>query len=155
MPLYSVKCQVCEKTGSARLSFAEYDQAKEGTFQVTCPDPECEGWAEIVFNPGDVAFVLKDGESGGWVSKAQKENAFRAKHNRVMDRRMRDHAPRTRLQPNVGGLMTPTWKDAKEVAYEQTYDKVKEEHGTDTARQAATESAKTYDPLVNREVTGS
>lgn len=152
MPQYSVRCQVCEQQGSQRLTFAEYDEAKAGKLDVTCP--HCGGWAAIMFDPGNVTFVLKDGESGGWVSKAGKENTFRKKHNQVMDRRQRDHAPRTTLQPNFGGGLTGNWKTAKDAAYEATYDKVKQEHGPQVAAQAAQESAKTYDPLVKREVTG-
>lgn len=71
MPQYSVRCQVCEQQGSQRLTFAEYDEAKAGKLDVTCP--HCGGWAAIMFDPGNVTFVLKDGESGGWVSKAGKE----------------------------------------------------------------------------------
>lgn len=150
--MYTTKCQVCEKQGVAKLTFAEYDKAKEGGFDLTCS--ACGGWAQIVFDPGNVSFVLKDGESGGFTSKAAKENAFRRKHNAVMDKRQRDHAPRTTLQPNFGGALTGNWKTAREAAYETTYDRVKEEHGTETAQQAAQESAQTYDPLVTREVSG-
>ncbi len=153
MPLYTVKCQVCEKEGSQRLSFAEYDNAKAGKHDVTCP--HCGGWAAIKFDPGNVAFVMKDGESGGWVSKAGKENAFRKKHNIEMSRRQREHAPRTTLQPNFGGELTGTWKTAKEAAYDTTYDAVKQEHGAQIAQQAAQASASTYDPLVKRGVTGT
>jgi hypothetical protein len=152
MPLYTVKCNVCEVQDSQRLTFAEYDEAKAGKREVSCL--HCGGWASIVFDPGNVTFVLKDGVSGGWISKAGKENAFRRKHNVEMSRRQRDHAPRTTLQPNFGGEMTGNWRTAKEVAYDVTYDKVKQEHGAQVAQQAAQESAKTYEPLVKREVTG-
>lgn len=153
MPMYTIVCSVCEKQGVAKLNFAEYDEVKAGKREVTCS--ACGGWASVVFDPGNVSFVLKDGESGGWISKATKENAYRARHNKVMDKRQRDHAPRTRLQPNVGGVLTDTWQNAKELAYEQTYEKVRQEHGTATAAQAAAESAKTYEPLVKTEVTGT
>ncbi len=152
MPLYSVKCQVCEKQGTQKLTFAEYDEVKAGTRDVTCP--HCDGWASLVFDPGNVNFVLKDGESGGWVSKAGKENSFRRKHNVEMDRRQREHARRTTLQPNFGGALTGNWKTARDAAYETRYDEVKQEHGPQVAAQAAQESAKTYEPLVNREVSG-
>lgn len=155
MPMYDVKCKVCNKPGTTRLTFAEYDEVKAGKAAIDCGDESCEGQVEIVFNPGDVAFVLKDGESGGWVSKAGKENAYREKHNKVVSRRQRDHAPRTQLQPNYNGQLTGSWKGAKDAAYQATYEKVREEHGPQVATQAAGESAKTYDPLVNREVTGS
>jgi hypothetical protein len=150
MPLYTIQCQVCEKSGTQKLSFAEYDQAKDGKQNVTCP--HCGGWANIVFDPGNVSFVLKDGPSGGFVSKAGKENAYRRRHNVVMDRRMRDHAPKTTLQPNFGGALTGDWKTAQGAAYDETFDKVKQEHGVQVATQAAQESAKTYDPLVKGSV---
>lgn len=66
MPLYSMKCQVCEATCTTKLTFAEYDEVKAGTRTLTCGIPDCGGWAAIEFNPGDVNFVLKDGEHGGW-----------------------------------------------------------------------------------------
>jgi hypothetical protein len=148
MPLYTVQCQVCKQQGTQKLTFAEYLLTQKEKQDVTCP--HCGGWASIVFDPGNVNFVLKDGESGGWVSKAGKENAFRQKHTVEMTRRQRDHAPRTTLQPNFGGLLTGTWKTAKEAAYETRYDEVKQEHGAQVAAQAAQESASTYDPLIKK-----
>lgn len=152
MPLYTVQCQVCEKQGVKKLTFAEYDRVKAGTHDAVCP--HCGEAASIVFDPGNINFVLKDGQSGGWVSKAGKENTYRRRHNVEMDRRQRDHAPRTTLQPNYGGLLTGKWKTAREAAFEARYDEVKQEHGPQVAMQAAQESAKTYEPLVNREVSG-
>jgi len=152
MPQYSSRCQGCAKPASIRLSFSEYDEVKAGTRPLAC---ECGGVVTLEFNPGEVAFVLKDGESGGWASKAGKENKFRSARRRVMERREKDHVFKTRLVPNHGGQLTETWKDAKDVAYESTYDRIKQEHGAQTAAQAASESAKTYDPLVTREVTGT
>jgi hypothetical protein len=152
MPTYSVTCETCRKAASVRLSFSEYDLVKGGQ-TLACPHTGCEGKASIVFNPGEVAFVLKDGESGGWVSKAGKENAYRATRRKVMAQRERDHVFKSRLQPNFGGELTGTWQEARDAAYENTYDRIKQEHGAETARQAATESAKTYEPLVSREVT--
>lgn len=152
MPLYTVHCKVCEKEGVQKLTFSEYDEVKDGKRDVSCPS--CGGWAAIVFDPGNVNFVLKDGESGGWVSKASKENSFRARHGKEMARRQRDHAPRTTLQPNFQGGLTGDWKTAKEAAYDTRYDEVKQEHGAQVAMDAAKESAATYDPLINRGVTG-
>ena len=152
MPTYSSKCQGCGTAAAVRLTFAEYDEVKAGIKTLPCT---CGGSALIEFNPGEVEFVLKDGESGGWASKAGKENKFRAARRKVMEQRERDHVFKSRLIPNYGGQLTETWKDAKDAAYEATYDKVKQEHGAQTASQAAQESAKTYEPLVNREVTGS
>lgn len=152
MPTYTVQCQGCQARGHQKFTFIEYDEIKSGKSTLTCPN--CQGVASLCFNPGNVNFVLKDGESGGWVSKATKENAFREKHNKVMDRRQRDHARRTTLQPNFGGKLTGTWKTAKEAAYDATYDTVKQEFGSGIATQAAQASAGTFDPLVKKEVSG-
>jgi hypothetical protein len=143
MPHYTTKCQVCEQPGTVRLTFAEYDEVQAGSRTLTCSNEECGGWAQIQFDPGAVAFVLKDGESGGWISKAGKENKYRAGHRKEMARRERDHVFKSRLQPNYGGQLTGSWKDAKEAAYEATFDKVKQQHDSGLAQQAAAESAKT------------
>lgn len=148
MPFYSIQCEVCATPGTANLSFAEYDEAREGKHTISCAD--CGGWAKIVFDPGAVSFVLKDGVSGGWISKAGKENAYRARRNKVMAQRERDHVFKSRLQPNYGGELTGSWEDAKDAAFTTTYEKVRQEHGSELARQAASESASTYDSLVKR-----
>jgi len=153
MPLYTTKCQGCGRESSARLTFDQYDELKAGTGQLTCNG--CGGDSKLEFNPGNVNFVLKDGESGGWISKAGKENKYRAARRGELARRERDHVFKPKLQPNVGGMLTHNWKDARDAAYETTYDKVKQEHGSQTASTAAVESAKTYDSLVSREVSGS
>ncbi len=145
MPTYTTKCQSCGVTSHVRLSFEDYDQFKAGQIVLKCV--KCEGDCGIEFNPGAVSFVLKDGESGGWTSKAMKENKYRARRQKVMEQRQRDHAPRTRLLPNFGGEIAPSWKDAQDAAFDvaltETRDPV-----------AAKEAAATYDSLVRREVTG-
>ncbi len=152
MPSYSVMCPSCERGSSIRMTFSEYDEVQDKKRLIVCP--HCESnTATISFNPGEVNFVLKDGESGGWVSKAGKENKFRSARRQEMTRRERDHVFKSRLQPNFGGQLTGSWQEAKEAAYESTYDKIKQEHGSQTAMQAAVESAKTYDPLINTGVT--
>jgi len=150
MPIYSTKCQTCETTSNRKLSFQEYDDAKAGKMTLSCT---CGGSAELVFNPADVSFVMKDGESGGWASKAGKENAYRAKRRGVMARRERDHVRPNRLQPNFNGQAVSSWKEARDAAYQSTYAKVKSEHGEVDAAKAATDSAKTYDSFVKREAT--
>ena len=105
----------------------------------------------MVFNPSDVGFVLRDGESGGFVSKAMKENAYRKKRRSVMAQRERDHVRPNRLQPNYQGQTTSSWKEAQDAAYQATYDKVSKEHGSKLAAQAAAKSAKTYDQKVKKE----
>jgi len=149
MPTYSVRCPTCESEGSTRLSFSEYDEVKEGSRVLPCG---CGSNAEIVFNPGAVSFVLKDGQSGGWTSKAGKENAYRKKRQAHMAQRERDHVFKSRLQPNFNGQETGTWKEAQEQARKTTYETVRQEHDAGLAKRAADKSAATYQSLVNREV---
>lgn len=143
MPIYKTQCEGCGVSHDVKLSFETYEGIRSGTKVLECS--ACHGKVDIVFNPGDVTFVLKDGESGGWTSKALKENKYRAIRQRIMERRQRDHAPRTKLVPNFAGAIAPSWKDAqevaREVAYNETHDSV-----------AAHEAAATYDPLVKHEV---
>ena len=119
-----------------RLSFAEYDSIKSGEMKLVDGD---DNELLLIFNPGDVKFILKDGESGGWASKALKENKFRQEHRQVMARRERDHAPKTRLVPNFGGKLAHTWADVRDHVM--------------TTKGAA--SASTYDRLVKKEQAGA
>lgn len=150
MPMYATQCSACQKASDRKLSFQQYDALKSGTEKLAC---ECGGQATLVFDPSAVSFVLKDGESGGWVSKAGKENAYRAKRRNVMAQKERDHVRPTRLQPNFQGKPAASWSDAKDAAYQSTYDKVKREHGDKDAAVAAKESAKTYDRFIKQEAT--
>jgi len=151
MPMYRTQCAKCQKVEERRLTFQQYDAVKAGT-TLTCSG-ECGGQVGLVFDPTDVSFVLKDGESGGWVSKATKENSYRAKRRTVMAQRERDHVRPNKLQPNFQGKPAASWAEAKDAAYQSTYDKVKGEHGAKDAAVAASESAKTYDRYVKQEVT--
>lgn len=118
-----------------RLSFAEYDSIKSGDMKLVDAD---DNELQLVFDPGDIKFVLKDGESGGWASKAMKENKFRQEHRQVMTKRERDHAPKTRLIPNFGGKEAHSWADVQDHAR--------------TVNGVA--SAATYDRLVKKEQMG-
>lgn len=151
MPMYSTQCTACEKQEERRLSFSQYDQIKSGEIEVECL--HCGGVIDLVFNPSDVNFVLKDGESGGFVSKAMKENAYRKNRRKVMAQRERDHVRPNTLQPNFQGNPTGSWAEARDAAYQSTYDKVKGEHGAKLAAKAANKSAKTYDKHIKREAT--
>lgn len=142
MPLYSIRCEKCGAEHSLKLSYSEYDSIKLGTKTLECSS--CQGAVAIVFNPGDVNFVLKDGVSGGWVSKANKENKYRARRKSVMERRQRDHAPNPKLVPNFAGETVSTWEDARTMAYDKAYEETR-----DTT--AAREASSTYDSLVRNE----
>lgn len=148
MPTYNTQCQSCLVNSQHRLTFDLYDQVKSGAHSLSC---SCGGTVELVFEPSDVSFVLKDGVSGGWVSKATKENAYRSRRNKVMAQRERDHVRPNRLQPNFNGKEAGSWADARDAAYQSTYERVKGEHGSKDAARAATESAKTYNRFVKQE----
>ena len=117
---------------SKRLSFAEYDSLVAGEVKLV---DENDQELTLVFNPGDVKFVLKDGESGGWASKALKENKYRVARRQTMAQRERDHVFKSRLVPNFGGKEASSWADVR--------DHVRSVKGV--------ESASTYDRLVRAE----
>lgn len=138
MPNYMTQCQNCRASGDLKLSFAEYDSVSSGDKTLVCNS--CDGPCAILFDPSQVQFVLKDGESGGWASKALKENAFRARRREHMARRERDHVFKPKLQPNYKGVETGTWKDAQEFARTEA----SKEHG----KVAGNAVANTYEPLI-------
>lgn len=148
MPIYQTKCSVCNTETSRKLTFSEYDSVHTGQTSLSC---QCGGSQALVFDPADVSFVLKDGESGGWISKASKENKYRAARGRAMDRKTRDHVKPNKLIPNHNGQVAGSWAEAKDAAYQSTYERVNREHGARTAANAASEAAKTYDTHVKKE----
>lgn len=131
MPTYTFRRPDGEQT-TRKLSFEEYDLVSQGNLLVT---DDAGTVLELVFNPQGTNFVLKDGPSGGWASKALKENKYREGHRQVMARREKDHVFKTRLIPNYQGAEAPTWKDAQEEA------RSKQGHA----------AAITYEPLVAQE----
>ena len=133
MPTYALACLECGRNEDRRMSFSDYDKIKSGSTPVVCPS--CQENMTVSFQPGKVAFVLKDSSTGGWVSKADKENKYRKAHREVMAQRERDHVFKTTLQPNYKGEETGTWREAQEAA--------RKEHG-DAA-------AVTYTPHVVKE----
>lgn len=110
MPAYTFRRPSDGATTIRKLSFAEYDQVQAGTLKVT----DEEGTElEFVFNPQAVNFTLKDGPSGGWMSKANKEQKYRRERGQVMTRREKDHVFKTRLVPNLGGQEAATWSEVQ------------------------------------------
>ena len=97
-------------TFTKRLSFADYDAIVAGDKKLVDAD---DNELPLVFNPGEVGFVLKDGESGGWASKAMKENKYRAERAQVMAKRERDHVFKSRLVPNYQGQEASNWSDVR------------------------------------------
>jgi hypothetical protein len=133
VPTYQVDCLECGESKDQRLSYSDYDQVKAGTKTLACFN--CGLPAQIGFAPGNLGFVLKEGESGGWASKSIKENSYRLRRREVMAKREKDHVFKSSLQANYDGTETGTWKEAQELA--------RTEKGN--------EAASTYDPLVAKE----
>lgn len=134
MPNYSVVCEGCGKRSDHRMTFVDYESVKLGAKTLECST--CHGKVGIQFNPGAVNFVLKDGESGGWTSKAGKENTYRARRNKILDQKTRDHVFKTKLIPNYAGQQTENWREAQEAARKE---------GSDTS---------TYAPHIGKENAG-
>lgn len=131
MPLYTFQ-RPDGSTVSKRLSFVEYEDVKSGEKMLV--DAEGEELV-LVFDPGSIGLVMKDGLSGGWASKALKENRYRQQRNLEMARREKDHVFKSRLVPNYGGHEADNWGDVR--------DHVRSTKGV--------ESAQTYDRLVAKE----
>lgn len=137
MPTYAIECPECGAAYDQRLTFAQYDEVKDGKSSLPCTKCGCS--AQIAFRPGKVGFVLKEGESGGWASKSIKENKYREARRQVMAKREKDHVFKSSLQANYGGVETGSWKEAQEMA--------RSEKGN--------EAAATYETLVQKELSAS
>jgi hypothetical protein len=132
MPIYTFKRTTDGAVLTKRMSFSDYEAIRAGTKQVT---DENGLDLEIVFNPGTVGFVMKDGVTGGWASKTEKERKYRVVRNSQMARREKDHVFKSRLVPNYQGEEAHSWSDVR--------DHVRTTKGA--------ESASTYDSLVTKE----
>lgn len=132
MPTYQIECHECGTVQDQKLTFSQYREIKQGTHSINCSS--CGLEAQIGFAPGNLGFVLKEGESGGWASKSIKENAYRQKRRKALAKKEADHVFKSTLQPNYDGVETGTWKEAQELA----------------RKEKGNSSAKTYDPLVKK-----
>jgi hypothetical protein len=135
MPIYTFECPDGTRL-TKRLSMADYEAIKAGEKALVDDD---DNELKLVFDPGQVSFTLKDGESGGWPTRTSKERKFRRRRYDEMGRRQRDHAPKTRLVPNHGGKLADRWSDVQD-------------HVRSTDGEVA---AATYDHLVANERQGA
>lgn len=135
MPVYTFKAPD-GTIFTTKMSFSDYDAVVAGDKKLVDDDGNT---CELVFNPGQVGVVFKDGESGGWASKAMKENKFRAGRSQEMARREKDHVFKSRLVPNFQGQEAHSWADVK--------DHVRTTKGVQVAS--------TYDRLVAQEKAGA
>lgn len=131
MPLYTFKTSDGAVV-SKRLSFSQYEDCKAGTLAVTDKDGSS---MELVFDPGKPAFVMKDGASGGWMTKVGKEAKYRSARAQTMSQRERDNVFKSTLIPNYGGQEAHSWADVQD-------------HVRSVKGQSA---ASTYDPLVGKD----
>lgn len=115
-----------------KLTFAEYEQVRTGDLKIK---DDSGDELVLVFNPGNIGLVLKDGPSGGWASKALKENAYRSARVATLKQKERDNVFKPKLIPNYMGEEAPSWKEAQEEARSKEGSAV----------------AKTYDRLVAKE----
>lgn len=99
-----------------RLRFAEYELIRSGDFRME----EAGEPLELVFNPAGASFVLKDGPSGGWMSKANRENGYRSARGVEMARREKEHVFKSRLVPNYKGQEAESWREAREEARKES-----------------------------------
>jgi len=136
MPTYTFQCPQCEDPILLKMKFVDYESVKAGKKMLVCEGHD-DVPMELIFNPGNIGFVLQDGPSGGWASKANKENNYRNRRAGVMRRREKDHVFKNRLVPNYGGEEAHSWKDVQDHARDQkgalsasTYDHLVKEQKT-------------------------
>lgn len=135
MPTYGIECDECGARYDERLTFTQYDQVKNGSSSVSCKTCNCT--ARIGFQPGNVGFVMKDGASGSWASKVNKEQAYRKERREEMAKREKAHVFKSNLQANYEGTETGSWREAQELA----------------RKEKGSEAASSYEPMVKKEQT--
>lgn len=131
MPIYTFECPDGSRL-QKRLSLADFEAVRIGE-KALVDDQDNE--LKLVFDPGAISFTLKDGESGGWPSRTNRERVYRERRYREMGVRQDRHAPKTKLIPNYEGKITDRWSDVQD-------------HVRSVKGEAA---AMTYDPLVAKE----
>lgn len=132
MPNYTFRRPTDGALATQQLTFQQYEELQAGNLKVTDDQGEA---LELIFNPKNATFILRDGPSGGWASKAMKENKYRQGRRVEMTRREKDHVFKTRLIPNYKGEEASSWLEARDEARAQ---------GNEAA-------ALTYEPLVAKE----
>ncbi len=135
MPSYTLKCSACGDLKVSKMTFDEYRMIEHDRIAPQCEVCK-EGFRSIAFTPGQVGLVLKEGPSGGWLSKSLRENKFRARHGEIISKRQKDHVRPSDLVPNYNGQVHDRWSEVQ--------DHVRAEKGID--------AAKTYEPYVKKEV---
>lgn len=124
MPTYEFKCDKCGKVFERILPIAQRNDHQD----CDCGSPETHRIMSLTnFN------LVGD----GWPGKAGRVNNQMRKKNERLDRkqaeRMRDDTSIPQLAPNVGGVRTDTWAEAKKLAVSEG------------------KSAKSYEPYVRKE----
>ena len=122
---------------SKRLPVSDFRKIKSG--EKSFMDSDGDPLTPVFCATSSIGFSFKDGISGGWASKALKENKWRRGRSKVMAGKERDHVFKNKLIPNYKGEEAPTWADARLAAVD---------NAEPEARDAV---AATYDPLVAKE----
>lgn len=115
-------CARCNASTEEILTFAEYDCLEKK--EVALPCEACGGPKELAETFTEIDVIYRDGMSGGWASKAGKENNYRQKRYSYLGTRARNNHKVSKLIPNFQGEIAESWKEAKEMAYEKVSEAV-------------------------------
>ncbi len=102
MPMYDTTCACGPKT--VLLPFSAY---RDGVKCTECGQQLC-----FVFSPR-LSFTTKDGVSGGWPTKVDREKKYRASRRREVTVLSKDSHHSAQLVPNYNGTEVDSWRDAK------------------------------------------
>lgn len=110
MPTYTFRKQDGQ-TFTKRLTYEQFQSIRDGENMLVDDD---DNELELVFSPGDVGFVMKDGVTGSWPSKVSKERKFREARRVEMTKREKDNVFKSKLVPNHKGQEAHSWADVKD-----------------------------------------
>jgi hypothetical protein len=134
MPTYTFREQTSGNLVKRRLSFADYDNFTSGSMELLGSDGKA---LEYVLDPGKTSFVMRDGSSGGWPSKALLEKKYRAARSSKMAAFEKDNTFKPKLIPNYKGAEAPTWKEAQDEARFQEGTSVAESYSHHVEKEAS------------------
>jgi putative FmdB family regulatory protein len=107
MPTYDFSCLKCDCEFELLVPLSEYDNAQE------CP--KCQSYeTKRLLSP--VGFILK---GSGWPGRDMKFKGHKAHNNKRLDKKQHERrmdSPGMTLAPNVEGMKTDSWEDARKLA---------------------------------------
>ena len=123
MPIYEFVCRKCE------IIEEHFHKMSEEKREHTCP--ECQQLMDRIFCTN---FNIKDGLTGPPPSKITRENKYRERRSKIMDKRQRESHQTPELVPNVQNKdgkaeIFDSWSEAKKFAKsegknEKSYDQI-------------------------------